>query len=130
MTGCATGPKATSASAPSALARAVAGSLRKAAHGVAVWCVRIERPPAELASIYETFIGHYSDRDSVPGQVYVADISQRIKATQREGHFFRYSSKPQFYNPRSPDYDKPDASLAWQRTITIYRRIWQLPPAT
>lgn len=108
---------------------AVNGSLRKAAHGVAVWCVRIENPPADLASIYETFVGHYSDRGSVPGQVYVADISQRVKTANREGQFFRYNSGPQFYNPRSPDYDKPDASLAWRRTITIYRKIWQLPAA-
>ena len=109
---------------------AVNGSLRKAAHGVATWCVRIDNPPADLASIYETFIGHFSDRGTVPGQVQVADISQRVKQANRDGHFFRYSSGPQFYNPRSPDYDKPDASLAWRRTISIYRKIWQLPNAT
>ncbi len=109
---------------------AVNGSLRKAAHGVAVWCVRIDNPPAELASIYETFIGHYSDRGKVPGQVQVADISQRVKQANREGQFFRYSSGAEFYNPRSPDYDKRDASLAWRRTISIYRKIWQLPNAT
>ena len=109
---------------------AVNGSLRKAAHGVATWCVRIDNPPADLTSIYETFIGHFSDRGKVPGQVQVADISQRVKQANREGQFFRYSSGPEFYNPRSPDYDKRDASLAWRRTISIYRKIWQLPNAT
>jgi carboxymethylenebutenolidase len=108
---------------------AVKGSTHKAAHGVAIWCVRIDTPSADLGSIYETFVGHFSDRDAVPGQVLVAELTERLRAAKREGHFFRYGSKPGFYNPRSPDYDKPDASLAWRRTMAVYKRLWQLPAA-
>jgi carboxymethylenebutenolidase len=106
---------------------AVDGSLHKAAHGVAIWCVRIETPSRELGSIYETFVGHFSDKGAVPGAVLVADIVQRLRATNREGHFFRYGSGVNFYNPRSPDYDKSDAALAWRRTIAVYRKLWNLP---
>ena len=108
---------------------AVKGSTHKGANGVAVWSVRLDTSVPDLHSIYEAFIGHFSDRDSVPGQVVVAELSQRLRAAKREGHLFRYASKPAFYNPRSPDYDKPDATLAWRRTISIYKRMWALPPA-
>ena len=105
------------------------GSLWKAVNGLALWSVRIENNPRELHSIYEFVIAHFSDRDITPGQVYVADLQQRLRAAQREPHLFRYGSRPAFYNPRSPDYDKPDASLAWRRTIAIYKKMWNLPPA-
>jgi carboxymethylenebutenolidase len=108
---------------------AVKGSTHKGANGVAVWSVRLDTPAPDLHSIYEAFIGHFSDRDVVPSQVIVAELSQRLRAVKREGHLFRYASKPGFYNPRSPDYDKPDASLAWRRTIAIYKKMWALPPA-
>jgi len=106
---------------------AVDGSLRKAAHGVAVWSTRIDTPPADLATIYETFVGHYSDHDTLPGAAIVAEIESRLRAAGRSGYFYRYGARPFFYNPRSPDYDKLDATLAWRRTMTIYRRIWDLP---
>jgi carboxymethylenebutenolidase len=108
---------------------AVNGSVHKAAHGVAIWCTRIETPVNDLRSIYELFIGHFSDKDTVSSQVLVAELTQRLKAAQREGHFWRYTSRPAFYNPRSADYDKPDAALAWRRTVSLYRKLWGLGPA-
>jgi carboxymethylenebutenolidase len=108
---------------------AVKGSLQKEANGVAVWSVRLDASAPDLHSIYEAFIGHFSDRDTVPGQVVVAELSQRLRSVKREGHLFRYTSKPGFYNPRSPDYDKPDASLAWRRTVAIFKKIWSMPAA-
>jgi carboxymethylenebutenolidase len=105
---------------------AVKGSTHKSANGCAIWSVRIDTTAQELHSIYEIFVGHFSDRDTVPGQVIVADLSQRLRAAQREGHLFRYSSKPGFYNPRSPDYDKPDATLAWRRSVAVFKKMWSL----
>jgi carboxymethylenebutenolidase len=107
---------------------AIEGSLRKAAHGVTIWSTRLDTPPADLASLYEpSLIGHYSDHDTPSGAVIVAELEARLRAANRTGYFFRYGARPFFYNPRSPDYDKLDAALAWRRTINIYRRIWDLP---
>jgi carboxymethylenebutenolidase len=108
---------------------AVKGSTHKGANGVAVWSVRLDTSVNDLHSIYEAFVGHFSDRDVVPGQVYVAELSQRLRAAKREGHLFRYGARPGFYNPRSPEYDKPDANLAWRRTLTIYKKMWALTSA-
>jgi carboxymethylenebutenolidase len=108
---------------------AVAGTMWKSAAGVAVWSTRIENNPKDLHSIYEFFVAHFSDRDTTPGQVMVADLAQRLKAAQRDAHLFRYNSRPLFYNPRSPDYDKPDASLAWRRTMALYKKLYNLSPA-
>lgn len=107
---------------------AVDGSLRQAVNGVALWSTRIETPATDLASLYEpSLIGHYSDQDRPPGAVIVSELEARMRAAGRTGHFFRYRARPFFYNPRSPDYDKLDAALAWRRTIGIYRKIWTLP---
>jgi dienelactone hydrolase len=106
---------------------AVDGSVRKDAQGVAVWSTRLETTSADLSTIYGAFVGHYSDHDTLPGAAIVAEIEARLRAAGRTGYFYRYSARPFFYNPRSPDYDKLDAALAWRRTMTIYRRIWDLP---
>ncbi|MBM3643587.1 MAG: hypothetical protein FJX02_04480 [Alphaproteobacteria bacterium] len=105
---------------------AVDGSLSTAANGVAVWNARIDRTVRELHTIYELFVVHCSERDPFAGPVIQADLAERVRRAGREPHIFRYRAQPGFYNPRLPEYDKPDATLAWRRSIGLWRKLWMM----
>ncbi|MCW5747431.1 MAG: dienelactone hydrolase family protein [Alphaproteobacteria bacterium] len=89
---------------------------------------RVDDPAERLHDIDGKIIGHFAERDASITATTRLDLELRLKRTQRDFNFHVYPSGAGFANPRSANYDRGDAALAWNRTVALFKPACGLTP--
>ena len=83
----------------------------------------VKKPAADLASLKGPVLAHFATKDNWINKAMVKGFeSEMKKAGKTDLAVHWYDADHAFANPTSSRYDKPDAALAWQRTLDFYKK--------
>ncbi|HJQ58702.1 MAG TPA: dienelactone hydrolase family protein, partial [Vineibacter sp.] len=93
-----------------------------------LYYARVDDPADKLHDIEGKIIGHFAERDTWATPFARFDLEQRLKRVQRDYKFHVYPAGGAFAQPLSRHHSRPDAALAWNRTVAMFRPACGLAP--
>ena len=76
---------------------------------------------AQLGGLQGPVLGHFATRDRFINKAMVEAFAIEMKASGKSLEHYWYDADHGFANPTTSRYDKPDADLAWKRTLAFLR---------
>jgi carboxymethylenebutenolidase len=106
-------------------------ALADAAPGLAAVVLYYGTGPAERSASRAAVLGHFADADPWEPDAAVEALRRELEGAGRPVTFHRYAgTRHWFAEPDRPEYDRPAAELAWQRTLAFLRErlpVWPSP---
>ncbi len=81
----------------------------------------VAKKAAQLGALKGPVQGHFATRDGFIDKPMVEGFAKEMKAAGKRIEFHWYEADHGFANPTTGRYDKPDADLAWKRTLTFLK---------
>jgi carboxymethylenebutenolidase len=94
----------------------LAGTLSPFAATV-VYYGKVNLPAERLRGLQGPVLGHFGKRDQFITAQLVGEFEKTMKAVGKPYTVFWYDAGHAFANPTGNNFSKPDAQLAWQRTL-------------
>lgn len=82
---------------------------------------RVERSVEDLRQLKGPVLGHFAEEDQWINRDMVAGFERNMTAAGRSLEVHWYAANHAFANPTGDNYRKPEAELAWQRTLEFFR---------
>lgn len=89
--------------------------------GTVIYDTPILRRPEQLARLTSPLLGHYSDRDLQFTLGQQEDAQFQLQKANKRSRLYAYDAEVDFYNLASPNYSRPEALLAWNRSVAFFR---------
>lgn len=83
---------------------------------------RVERSPEDLAKLEGPVLGHFAERDEWINREMVAGFEKNMGLAGKTLEVHWYDADHAFANPTGDNYRKPEAELAWSRTLAFLRQ--------
>jgi carboxymethylenebutenolidase len=83
---------------------------------------RVDHPMAELQKLKGPVMGHFAERDAWINHAMVDPFEASMKKAGRPLDLHWYEADHAFGNPTGANFQKPEAELAWRRTLEFFRR--------
>jgi carboxymethylenebutenolidase len=87
-----------------------------------VYYGRVNRNAVDLKSLEGPVLGHFATRDNWINQEMVGGFEKAMREAGKSIESHWYEADHAFANPTGARYDEDDAKLAWQRTLTFFRK--------
>ena len=100
----------------------LAASLVRPVEATVVYYGRVNRTAAELAPLDSPVLGHFATRDGWIDRNMVGGFERAMESAGKTYEVHWYEADHAFANPTSARYDADDAALAWQRTLSFFRK--------
>jgi carboxymethylenebutenolidase len=84
-----------------------------------VYYGKCDLPPDQLARLKGPVLGHFGTLDPNINKAMVDRFEAAMKQVGKPYQVYWYNANHAFANPTGANYDKPDALLAWQRTMAF-----------
>lgn len=97
-------------------------SLATPVDATVIYYGRVDKSPAELATLKGPVLGHFAKRDSYITDSMVQGFETSMKAAGKSLTAYRYDADHGFANPTTARYDAQDAALALSRTLNFLKR--------
>lgn len=83
---------------------------------------RVERSPEDLAKLEGPVLGHFAEQDEWINREMVAGFEKNMGLAGKTLEVHWYDADHAFANPTGDNYRKPEAELAWSRTLAFLRQ--------
>lgn len=83
---------------------------------------RVERGPEDLAKLEGPVLGHFAEQDKWINRQMVAGFEKNMGLAGKTLEVHWYDADHAFANPTGDNYRKPEAELAWSRTLAFLRQ--------
>lgn len=83
---------------------------------------RVERSPEDLAKLEGPVLGHFAEQDKWINREMVAGFEKNMGLAGKTLEVHWYDADHAFANPTGDNYRKPEAELAWSRTLAFLRQ--------
>lgn len=87
-----------------------------------VYYGRVNLSPDQLGHLKGPVLGHFGRRDTFITAEVVAAFERAMKEAGKPYTLYWYEAGHAFANPTGDNYRKPEAQLAWQRTLEFFRK--------
>ena len=96
-------------------------SLAAPVDATVIYYGNVAKKAAELGALQGPVQGHFATRDRFIDKPMVAGFASAMEASGKSLEHYWYDADHGFANPTTGRYDKPDADLAWTRTLAFLR---------
>ncbi|HEX2581504.1 MAG TPA: dienelactone hydrolase family protein [Dongiaceae bacterium] len=96
-------------------------SLARPVDATVIYYGKCDLPAEKLASLKGPVLGHFAERDQWINPAMVQGFESEMKKANKTVTAYEYPADHAFANPTGANYDKPDAQLAWQRTLDFLK---------
>jgi len=90
------------------------------ADATVVYYGKVDLPAEQLARLKGPVLGHFARRDQFVTANVVADFERAMKKAGKPYTIHWYDAGHAFANPTGDNFSKPDAQLAWKRTLAFF----------
>jgi carboxymethylenebutenolidase len=97
------------------------GSIAAPVDATVIYYGRVERNAADLAQLEGPVLGHFAEEDQWINHEMVAGFEKNMAAAGKALEVHWYAANHAFANPTGDNYRKPEAELAWSRTLEFFR---------
>lgn len=77
-------------------------------------------PLSDLQRLKGPVLGHFAERDQWIDHAMVDPFVERLKQAGKKAEIYWYEADHAFANPTGTNFQKPDADLAWRRTLAFF----------
>ncbi|MDA0260898.1 MAG: dienelactone hydrolase family protein [Proteobacteria bacterium] len=96
-------------------------SLESPVDATVIYYGNVTKKAAQLGALKGPVQGHFATRDGFINKPMVDGFAKEMKAAGKRIEVHWYEADHGFANPTAGRYDKPDAELAWKRTLTFLK---------
>jgi len=93
------------------------GSIAAPVDATVIYYGRVERSAEDLAKLKGPVLGHFAEEDQWINHEMVAGFEKNMAAAGKALEVHWYAANHAFANPTGDNYRKPEAELAWSRTL-------------
>jgi len=93
------------------------GSIAAPVDATVIYYGRVERSDEDLAKLKGPVLGHFAEEDQWINHEMVAGFEKNMAAAGKALEVHWYAANHAFANPTGDNYRKPEAELAWSRTL-------------
>jgi carboxymethylenebutenolidase len=97
------------------------GSIAAPVDATVIYYGRVERSAEDLAKLQGPVLGHFAEEDQWINHGMVAGFEKNMAAAGKSLEVHWYAANHAFANPTGDNYRKPEAELAWSRTLEFFR---------
>ena len=97
-------------------------SLAAPVDATVIYYGRVDQPAEKLGSLKGPVLGHFGEKDQWINHKMVSGFETAMKSAGKPLTVYWYNANHAFANPTGANYDKPDAQLAWSRTLEFLKR--------
>lgn len=83
---------------------------------------RVERSAEDLAKLNAPVLGHFAEQDQWINHDMVAGFEKNMGLAGKALEVHWYDANHAFANPTGDNYNKPEAELAWSRTLAFLKK--------
>ncbi len=96
-------------------------SLATPVDATVIYYGNVAKKAAQLGALRGPVQGHFATRDGFINKPMVEGFASEMKVSGKSLEHYWYDADHGFANPTTGRYDKPDADLAWKRTLAFLR---------
>jgi len=97
------------------------GSIAAPVDATVIYYGRVERNAEDLTKLEGPVLGHFAEEDQWINHDMVAGFEKNMAAAGKALEVHWYAANHAFANPTGDNYRKPEAELAWSRTLEFFR---------
>ena len=95
-------------------------SLARPVDATVIYYGQVTHPTSDLKKLKGPVLGHFAERDQWIDHAMVDTFAARLKEAGKMADIRWYEADHAFANPTGDHYQKPDADLAWRRTLDFF----------
>jgi carboxymethylenebutenolidase len=97
------------------------GSIAAPVDATVIYYGRVERNAEDLTKLEGPVLGHFAEEDQWINHDMVAGFEKNMAAAGKALEVHWYAANHAFANPTGDNYRKPEAELAWSRTLEFFK---------
>lgn len=97
------------------------GSIAAPVDATVIYYGRVERNAEDLTKLKGPVLGHFAEQDQWINHEMVAGFEKNMAAAGKALEVHWYDANHAFANPTGDNYRKPEAELAWSRTLEFFK---------
>jgi carboxymethylenebutenolidase len=97
------------------------GSIAAPVDATVIYYGRVERNAEDLTKLEGPVLGHFAEEDQWINHEMVAGFEKNMAAAGKALEVHWYAANHAFANPTGDNYRKPEAELAWSRTLEFFK---------